>query len=206
MLNLFASTDTLAAAIAAPAAAHDGAGNLDEASELSVLLAACARGDKHAFRQLYDTQSPHLYGVALRITRDAALAADALHDALIQVWQNAGRFDALRGRAEAWLTSLVRYRALDMVRARRRELLTGEPPERADDAPDALAALASSDEAKALHRCLETLEADKRRLIASAFVEGYSHAELAQRLGLPLGTVKSWIRRGLEALKRCLES
>jgi len=194
------------AAIAVLAAAHDGAGILNEAPELSSLLAACARGDRAAFRRLYDSQSPHLYGVALRITRDAALAADALHDGLLQAWQNAGRFDAVRGRAEAWLVSLVRYRALDIVRARRREIPTDAPPERADDAPDALETAASNADAKALHRCLETLEADKRRLIASAFVDGYSHAELAKRLDLPLGTVKSWIRRGLEALKRCLES
>jgi RNA polymerase sigma-70 factor, ECF subfamily len=186
--------------------ARGGAIHLNEGADLSSLLAACARGDRAAFRKLYDVHSPRLYGIALRITRDGALAADALHDALIQAWQNAGRFDAIRGRAEAWLTSLVRYRALDLVRTRKREVVTDTPPEQADDAPDAFDALSSKSDAAALLRCLETLEADKRRLIASAFVDGYSHSELSERLGLPLGTVKSWIRRGLEALRRCLES
>ena len=196
---------TLAAFAAALAATHEGTGNLDEGSELSALLAACARGDRRAFRRLYDSQSPHLYGVALRITRDGP-AADALHDALIQVWQNAGRFDAMKGRAEAWLVSLVRYRALDLVRARRREIVTDAPPEQTDESADAFQTVANYSDAKALYRCLETLEADKRRLITTAFVDGYSHSELAAKLNLPLGTVKSWIRRGLEALKRCLET
>jgi RNA polymerase sigma-70 factor, ECF subfamily len=204
VLDAYPALAMLAAAGATPVAV--GGTLLNEGADLSSLLAACARGDRAAFRKLYDAHSPRLYGVALRITRDAALAADALHDALIQAWQNAGRFDAVRGRAEAWLTSLVRYRALDLVRTRKREVVTDAPPERADDAPDAFDALSSKSDAAALLRCLETLEADKRRLIASAFVDGYSHSELAERMGLPLGTVKSWIRRGLEALRRCLEA
>ena len=178
----------------------------NEGSGLSALIEACARGDRAAFRRLYEMQSPQLYGIALRITRDPALAADALHDALLQAWQNAGRFNARRGRAEAWLISLVRYRALDVVRGRRREIVIHEPPEMADDAPDALENVAREADARALYRCLEMMEAQRRKLIASAFIDGYSHAELAKRMNMPLGTVKSWIRRGLEALKECLES
>lgn len=177
-----------------------------EAVELSSLLSACARGDRRAFKSIYDSQSPQMYGIALRITRDPALAADALHDAFLQAWQNAGRFDGARGRAEAWLISLVRYRALDAVRSRKREVVTDTPPEQVDDAPDALTAVSQEADARALQRCLETLEPERRRVIASAFIDGYSHAELAKRLNMPLGTVKSWIRRGLESLKKCLET
>lgn len=179
---------------------------MTDAPDLSLLLAACAQGDRRAFKTLYDSQSPQLYGIALRITRDAALAADALHDALLQAWYNAARYDAARGRAEAWLISLVRYRALDLVRSRKRETVTDQPPEQVDDSPDAFENVSREADARALQRCLETLEVERRRVIASAFIDGYSHAELAKKLNVPLGTVKSWIRRGLESLRKCLES
>lgn len=177
-----------------------------EAVDLSSLLLACARGDRGAFKQIYDSQSPQLYGIALRITRDPALAADALHDAFLQTWQNAGRFNAARGRAEAWLISLVRYRALDAVRSRKREVVTDTPPEQTDTAPSQLETVSLEADARSLQRCLETLDPERRRVIASAFMDGYSHAELAKKLNVPLGTVKSWIRRGLESLKKCLEA
>jgi RNA polymerase sigma-70 factor (ECF subfamily) len=141
----------------------------------------------------------------MRITRQPGLAADAVHDAFLQVWQNAGRYDMARGQVEAWLLSLVRYRALDIIRRRSREEPGADVPEQEDTDPDPLARLVSSTEASALHRCLRTLEADRQKLLALAFVEGLSHSELADKLNLPLGTIKSWIRRALAALKACLE-
>src|SRR5690349_8392359 len=89
--------------------------------ELALLLARCAESDGAAFRRLYEAQSAALYGVALRLTRNATLAADVLHDAFLQVWRNAARFDPARGNARAWLVSLVRYRALDALARRARE-------------------------------------------------------------------------------------
>jgi RNA polymerase sigma-70 factor (ECF subfamily) len=175
------------------------------AAELADLLQRCAGGDRAAFRRLYELQSSRLYGIALRITRQPALAADAVHDALLQVWQNARRFDADRGNPEAWLLSLVRYRALDITRRHGRELSGQEIPEMADDDPDPLSRLIGSTEGEALHRCLETLPPDRRKLVVMAFIDGLTHTELAQRLDQPLGTVKSWIRRALLNLKRCLE-
>jgi RNA polymerase sigma-70 factor (ECF subfamily) len=175
------------------------------AAELPELVARCAQGDRQAFRLLYEQQSARLYATALRITRQSALAADAVHDAFLQVWQNAGRFDPARGNVEAWLLSLVRYRALDIARRRIREEPTAEPPDQADDDPDPLGRLESARDASALARCMAELPADRRHLVALAFVEGLSHSELAERLTLPLGTVKSWIRRALASLKRCLE-
>ncbi len=168
------------------------------------LLWRVAAGDRLAFRRLYDQQSPRLYAVALRVTRQPALASDAVHDAFLQVWRNAARFDAARGNAEAWLLSLVRYRALDIARRRVREVSDDDMPELEDQDPDPLARLATARDAAALHRCLQTLDADRRRLVVLAFVEGLSHSELAERLATPLGTVKSWIRRSLLALRTCL--
>lgn len=175
------------------------------AEELTELLRRTASADRAAFRRLYELQSPRLYAVALRITRQPALAADAVHDALLQVWQNARRYDASRGNPEAWLLSLVRYRALDITRRHARETPGLEMPDSADDDPDPLSRLIGTAEGEALHRCLETLAPDRRQLVVMAFIEGLTHNELARRLNQPLGTVKSWIRRALLSLKRCLE-
>jgi RNA polymerase sigma-70 factor (ECF subfamily) len=141
----------------------------------------------------------------MRITRQPALAADAVHDTFMALWQHAASFDPTRGSAEGWLTSITRYRALDIVRRRTREVTGLEMPEEADPEPDALAKLAGSAEAAALRQCLEGLEPDRRSMVVTAFVDGLSHSELAQKLAMPLGTVKSTIRRALAALKRCLE-
>ena len=189
--------------------AHQGGAAVQDQGlpiDLPLLLQLCAQGDKAAFRQLYEAQSARLFGVAMRITRQSALAADAVHDAFLQVWQNAGRFDAARGNVEAWLLSLVRYRALDIARRRSREEPGIAVPDTADTDPDPLARLVTTTEGAALHRCLTTLPDDRQRLLSLAFVEGLTHSELSTRLGLPLGTVKSWIRRALAALRTCLES
>ncbi|MCL2430459.1 MAG: sigma-70 family RNA polymerase sigma factor [Alphaproteobacteria bacterium] len=164
-----------------------------------------AGGNRSAFRRLYDLESPRLYGIALRITRQAALAADAVHDAFVSAWQYADRFDPKHGSAEAWLTSIVRYRALDIARRGSRELTGLELPEVEDHDPDPLARMMQSAEGAALRRCLEQLDEERRTLIVHAFMDGLTHAELAERHAMPLGTVKSAIRRGLAGLRRCLE-
>lgn len=174
-------------------------------SDLATLIQRCAGRDQAALRQLYDRQSARLYGVALRLTRQSAMAADVVHDAFIAIWQRAASFDPDRGSASAWLVSVVRHRAIDLIRRADREVLTDTLPEETDSDPDPLARLVESDDATALHRCLGALEPDRRHLIRLAFVDGLSHSELATRLTLPLGTVKSSIRRALAALKRCLE-
>jgi RNA polymerase sigma-70 factor (ECF subfamily) len=169
------------------------------------LIARCAQGDRAAFRLLYAAWSARLHGVALRITRDPALAADATHDAFVQIWQQAGKFDPSRGEAASWLMSLARYRALDLVRRRGREVLGLEPElEQQDTAADPLHALMQSAEGGALQRCLGQLAADRRQLVVLAFVEGLSHSQLASRFAMPIGTVKSWIRRSLLGLRECL--
>jgi RNA polymerase sigma-70 factor (ECF subfamily) len=177
----------------------------DVSGELAELIRMVAAGHRGAFRRIYDLQAPKLHAVAMRITRQPPLAADAVHDAFLQLWRNASRFDIARGNPEAWLTSLVRYRALDIARRRGREVPDDDLPEQVDETPDALERLASSRDAAALHACLAQLEADRRGLLVLAFVDGLTHAEVANRLQMPLGTVKSWIRRSLQSLRLCLE-
>jgi RNA polymerase sigma-70 factor (ECF subfamily) len=181
----------------------------DEDDETGRLLRAIAVGrDRNAFRRLYDAQAPFLFGVALRLLRDRAAAADAVQEAFIQVWRNAGRYDPSLGSGRAWLTGIVRYRALDLARARGREVAEPEPisAEHAEDRPGPLDLLAARQEGSRLAECLETLADKNRRMIILAFVDGFSHGQIAARLDVPLGTVKSWIRRGLLALRDCLEA
>jgi RNA polymerase sigma-70 factor (ECF subfamily) len=176
-------------------------GNNDE---VAMLLVRCAQSDTSAFRTLYDQQSATLYGVAMRITRDAALASDAVHDAMLQVWRNAARFDPARGSGRAWLVSLVRYRALDSIGRTRREVQGAEIAEPVDPDPLPLERLQASRDGEALHRCLGEVEPARRNLVVLAFVEGLTHSEVAARVKQPLGTVKSSIRRALLALRSCL--
>ena len=177
-----------------------------EGDDAAGLLRAVARGDRAALRRLYEIEAGRLHAVALRIVRDAGLAADVLHDAFLSVWRNAAQFDPARGGASAWLTGIVRNRALDISRRTSREVTGVELPEVADDTANAWSEVARSEEEEALRHCLGTLEEDRRGLIVLAFVKGLTHAELASYSGLPLGTVKSHIRRGLLALRTCLEA
>jgi len=172
--------------------------------EVAMLLVRCAQADGVAFRRLYELQSATLYAVALRITRQPALAADAVHDAMLQVWRNAARFDPARGNGRAWLLSLVRYRALDSVARVGREVLGVETPELADTDPDPLDRLLATRDGKALHHCLQQVGPERRNLVLLAFVEGLTHTEVATRVGQPLGSVKSSIRRALLTLRACL--
>jgi RNA polymerase sigma-70 factor (ECF subfamily) len=168
------------------------------------LLRQCAQGDRAAFRLLYDRHAPRLYAVALRITRHGNLAADTVQEAFIQVWQNAKQFDAARGTAEGWMIGLTRYRALDLVRRAGPALLPlGDEPD--TSTLERLDRLDDSADGRALHQCLERLEPNRRRLVVMAFVEGFSHGELAAQFVIPLGTIKSTIRRALASLKDCLD-
>lgn len=162
-------------------------------------LGACARGELHALKRLYEHEGGRLLGVAKRIVRDHALAEDIVHDTFIKVWAAAGSFDAKRGSARGWIYSIARHLALNFVRDHAREL----PP--ADDE-----GLAQADATEALMHsgrldgCLQQLEPERRECIVHAYVEGYSHAEIAHKLGTPLGTVKAWIKRSLTALRECM--
>ena len=172
-----------------------------------VLIAAVARGSHAALKRLYELESRRLYGIALRIVRRPEIAAEALQDAFVQIWQNARVFAPEKGSAAGWLTGIIRFRALDALRKSGREKLTDDPG-LGDEAvePDVLSELDAKTQSEALSRCLAQLEESQRRCVVLAFVDGFSHAQIAARLASPLGSVKSWVRRGLIALKGCLQS
>lgn len=173
--------------------------------DLPRLLAAVADGDRTALRSVYERHSVRLFGVANAILRDRDVAADAVQDAFLKISRRASQFDPVRGSAEAWLAGIVRHAALDIIRARGRETPTDDPS-LGDTAvaPEAEERLAASAQGQRLRDCLAGLEPKNREGIILAFVHGLSHPQVAARLGLPLGTVKSWIRRGLLALRECL--
>ena len=173
-------------------------------------LAACARGEQQALRALYDQESPRLLGVAKRIVRDGALAEDVVHDVFVRIWSRAGSFDPARGSARGWIFSVTRHMALNFMRDGAREIQLSERSETALYSAEAPSAEPRVDtfeyEARSgrIHQCLEQLEPVRRNCILHAYVDGYSHSEISQKLGAPLGTVKAWIKRSLVALRECM--
>ena len=172
---------------------------------LAALLAAVATHDQAALRTIYDREGTRLFGVAMAILRDRPAAADAVQDAFLRIWQRAGQYDPEKGHASAWLAAIVRYAALDLIRARGRETPTSDATlgDQAVD-PEALNRLLADEDGARLHDCLAQLDDKNQRSIILAFVHGLSHAQVAARLELPLGSVKAWIRRGLLSLRECL--
>jgi RNA polymerase sigma-70 factor (ECF subfamily) len=184
-----------------------GAGAAD-AGVLGALLARCALRDQQACAELYRLSSSKLFGVALRIVRRQDWAEEVLQESFVNIWNHASEYVADRSAPMTWMTSIVRNRALDWARRPRHED-TSEDYDLIidsvrDDAPGPLDLLARSADGAALARCLQQLEAAQRQSITLAFQHGLSHAELAAHLREPLGTVKTWIRRGLERLRACL--
>lgn len=171
-------------------------------------LEACARGERFALRALYEREGRWLLAVAQRIVRDAELAEDVLQEAFLQIWQRAGTFRPEMGSGRGWVYAVVRHRALDEVRRRRPEFSLGDDFEAVAEAATHHDATQGDDawlhDEEALAHCLAQLDDPKRRCVIDAYVEGYTHEQIAQRLSKPVGTVKSWIRRGLLALKECL--
>lgn len=171
-------------------------------------LLKVAQGDREALHDVYARTSAKLFGVCLRILGDRGEAEDALQEIYLVVWRRAGSFDPGRASPITWLSVLARNRAIDMLRASGRPRTT-EPIERAldvpDSEPDALAALEAGQERSQLMGCVEELEKRQAEAIRAAFFAGLSYAELAARAAMPLGTMKSLIRRGLLRLRECLE-
>jgi RNA polymerase sigma factor (sigma-70 family) len=185
--------------------------------ELSQLLSRAGLGDRAAFATLYELTSSHLFAVVLRINRDRAQAEDILQEVYVNVWRAAGGFDAAQSQPLTWLTSIARNRAIDSLRrAQTQPQLQStttdddEDPDvydtTADDQPGPLELLSRASDARALSHCMQDLNAPQRQSLALAFYDGLSHAEVAEKMGQPLGTVKSWVRRALLSLKACLEN
>jgi RNA polymerase sigma-70 factor, ECF subfamily len=172
------------------------------------LLSDCARRDRRAFSRLYEATSAKLFGVALRILRREDWAEEVLQDCYVSIWLHAPEYRAALAAPMTWMTSIVRNRCLDWLRRPRMEIADedGSIGEKtASDNPGPLDDLERMGEARALVRCMEGLDARQRQAIALAFYDGLSHSELAAHLREPLGTVKTWVRRGLQRLRDCLE-
>ncbi|MDX5330491.1 MAG: sigma-70 family RNA polymerase sigma factor [Caulobacteraceae bacterium] len=175
--------------------------------DLSNMMSRIADGDRDALRQLYQATSSKLFGVCLRILSDKDESEDVLQEVYVTIWRRADRFDRSRASVMTWLSTIARNRAIDRLRARG-PLAHAEQVEEleiADPAPAATALLESAEAAGALQRCLAELDDRTEHAIRTAFFEGVTYEALARRLDAPLGTVKSWIRRGLMKLKGCLE-
>ncbi|MFW0758880.1 RNA polymerase sigma factor [Pseudomonas sp. H11T01] len=179
----------------------------DDADQLRQLLAQCSLGDRRAFETLYRCVAPRLHGVALRFMGRRDLAEDVLQESFVRIWNNASRYQAHLSAPLTWMINITRNQAIDQLRKHRdRPLSDFEEQALVDEAPSAHELLSSTREASALKRCLENLDGMQRQSITVAYFQGLSCAELAEQLAAPLGSVKSWIRRGMERLRRCLES
>ena len=167
-------------------------------------LVACSRGEVFALESLYRREHKWLGGVAYRILRDRALAEEALHDAFLQIWQKAHTFDRNLGSGRGWIYTVVRHRALGMLRSLGREVAVDDIAALADARSEPAHTHDGRDDAADIDKCLEGLAPERRESILLAFLDGYSHEQISRALETPLGTVKSWIKRGLASLKECL--
>jgi RNA polymerase sigma-70 factor (ECF subfamily) len=192
---------------------------LDESLIHGLLLRVALRDDgaAAAFERLYRLCAPLLLGVARRIVARKEVAEEVLHDSFARIWTNAGSYDPLAGRPMAWLVAIVRNRAIDTLMRHdvaRVASFTDQGIEDADEALDRLFDWSESGEAAEdrrralgwLRECLGRLQGAERQSLVLAYVQGLSHGELAQHLHKPLGTVKSWVRRGMANLRECVES
>lgn len=174
--------------------------------EIETALLACAAGDKNALRRIYEAESPRMLGVAQRLLKRRALAEEAVKDSFVLIFRHAARFDPERGAGLTWIYAILRNRSLSILRDEKRTETSDTPiaEETASEEDDPETAMAKLSDASALRACLETLSPQRRGLVLLAFVQGLTHGEIAGRMKLPLGTVKSWIRRSLLSLKECL--
>ena len=180
-------------------------------SQLIALLDRIALADESALKELYALTSSKLYGVAVRVVTNREWAEDVLQEAYLNIWKVAGSYKASLSPPMAWMGLLVRSRGLDFLR-RRASDLADRVQELDDvisdtvagDSPNPMDTTQASEQAWALHQCLSQLENKQREVVSLAYLRDLSHSELAEQLKLPLGTVKTWIRRGLEQLRGCM--
>lgn len=177
-------------------------------ARLKAAMVRLASGDSSALEQVYESTRVKLFGICLRILGDRKEAEDALQDVYLNLWQRADRYDPDRASPISWLATFARNRAVDRLRkgkVRAGTVGVEEAAPLADVAPLADAQLIDAERSERIHHCIETLDEKQRESIRTAFFEGRTYAELAEQQGVPLGTMKSWVRRGLQKLKACLE-
>jgi RNA polymerase sigma-70 factor (ECF subfamily) len=179
----------------------------DDRVSLAALLETIATGDRAAFATLYQATSGRLFAVALGMTRRRDVAEEVLQDAYLRIWHKARLYRRDRGQAIGWLVTIVRRTALDRLRQGRNDPLGGHAVEHRDEVFDGDADLGEwlRGVGEDVRDCLGRLSEAQQRAVMLAFYHGLTHEELAERLDVPLGTAKSWVRRGLERLKKCLD-
>ena len=180
-------------------------------TELIALIDRVALADEKALKQLYELTSPKLYGVAVRVVTNRDWAEDVLQEAFINIWRIAGDYKATLSPPMAWMALVVRSRGLDFLRRRAtgradrmQELDDVIADTVAGDSPNPMDVTQASQQAQLLYNCLSQLDNKQREVVSLAYMRDMSHGELAEQLKLPLGTVKTWIRRGLEQLRGCM--
>lgn len=193
-------------------------------ARLVEIMARVADADRQAFAQLYRATSAALFGQVLRINGDRGQAEEVLQEVYVTVWKQAASYDPRQAQPLTWLTTIARHRAIDSMRRKASQPLTVSRfsgPDDADggggegandllahlpsDAPGPLDLLDDSSRAHSLQRCMAALSGEQRSSLALAYYQGLSHAEVAEHMHQPLGTVKSWVRRGLQSLRACLD-
>lgn len=177
--------------------------------KLRAAMVRLADGDSAALEEIYEATRVKLFGICLRILGDRKEAEDALQDVYINLWQKADRYDPERASPISWMATFARNRAIDRLRTGK--VRQGAVPVEAalplpDDAPLADDLMVDAQNAAQIHKCIQGLDERTQSHIRSAFFEGFTYAELAERADVPLGTMKSWIRRGLQKLRACLEA
>lgn len=188
---------------------HSSPSRLDP-QQLREWLSGAARRDAAAFRALYNATSSNLFGFALRILKKRELAEEVVQDSFVAIWNNADSYQTQLSAPMTWMTTIVRNKAFDLLRRSEEREIDNDPFDieimNALHAPDAtpIEALQISSDAKALAYCMSTLDGMHRQVVGLAFYHDLSHSEVAQHMALPIGTVKTWIRRSLERLKTCL--
>lgn len=174
-------------------------------------LHACALGERQALQRLYEQEGPRLLGVVQRIVGERALAEDIVHDAFLKIWNSAASFDVSRGTARGWMYTVARHLALNSVRNRSREVAAAQDTDEDSHSQATIDGWQQVTDAfdwrvnpGRIDFCLEQLEPVRRNCILHAYIDGYSHQQIAQKLGAPLGTVKAWIKRSLVSLRECI--
>ena len=178
------------------------------ADHLADLMARTGMGDRRAFAELYESTKSKLFAVSLRIVHERQVAEEVLQDSFVKIWHHAAEYATAKSAPMTWMTAIVRNRSLDIVRRPDLEVADDEDYfalNMADESPAAVDALAAKRDAAQVARCMKGLEGEQNKAIEMAFFQGLSHSEVAGKLGKPLGTVKTHIRRGLLKLKDCLD-
>jgi RNA polymerase sigma-70 factor (ECF subfamily) len=177
-------------------------GDQADEAQLTAALLRCAGGDRTALRVIFEMESARMTGVAFRILRRRDLAEEAVQEAFVRIWRLARSFDPGRGSARTWIYTVLRNRALRLLQDERKYPALDDDGEWLQASAEGVFAMLP--EASALRRCLEQLDLKLREAVILAYAHGMSHGELAGKLGVPLGTAKSWTRRGLLSLQECM--